>query len=628
MEHTLTLILVMIVALGIFSQWVAWRLNLPAIVLFLLGGVLVGPVFGWINPSRDIGPVLDPLVGLAVAVILCEGGMRLHWHELRHAVHGVRRLVTLGAVLTWGFTALAAHYIGALQWPVSILLGAILIVTGPTVIVPMLRQSYLNRRTASYLKWEGIINDPIGALLAVVVFQYFIFTSTGVPSSHVFIHLGWAIAVALALGAGVALLLAWTFNHAWAPEYLKAPLTFGCVMVIYVLANGILAEAGLLAVTVMGMTMGNMRIAGIGELRRVKEYISIIMVSTVFVVLTADLDPGVLGYVEWHAVALVAAIIFVVRPLAVLLATAFSGMDWRDRVLVAWIAPRGVVASAMAGVFGASMMAAGYEDARLLLPLIFSVVFATVVLHSFTIGYLARWLRLATKPHGALIVGASPWSTELARALNNELHVPVLLVDSSWHRLRPARLAGVRVLHGEFLSTQVQQSLELNEISCLLAATSNDAYNALVCSHFATSLEHDRVFQLPLYNPDDQSGPLVLPRPTRGRQAFSRSAQYEELWRRHDEGWRFHGVKLTSKYTYDDFLRERPEGALVIATLSPRGQLLFRSSGNKSRPASGATLIYYAPGEDSRAGAQASRQTGVDDAPSPSRAGFAGVLST
>src|SRR5699024_9065469 len=217
MEHTLTLILVMIVALGIFSQWVAWRLNLPAIVLFLLGGVLVGPVFGWINPSRDIGPVLDPLVGLAVAVILFEGGMRLHWHELRHAVHGVRRLVTLGAVLTWGFTALAAHYIGALQWPVSILLGAILIVTGPTVIVPMLRQSYLNRRTASYLKWEGIINDPIGALLAVVVFQYFIFTSTGVPSSHVFIHLGWAIAVALALGAGVALLLAWTFNHAWAP---------------------------------------------------------------------------------------------------------------------------------------------------------------------------------------------------------------------------------------------------------------------------------------------------------------------------------------------------------------------------------------------------------------------------
>lgn len=595
MEHSLTLILVMVVALGVFSQWLAWCANWPAIVLFLAGGVIVGPLLGWIDPSTDIGPILDPLVSLAVAVILFEGGMRLHWHELRHAAHGVGRLVTLGSILTWGLTSLAAHYIGGLGWPVAILLGAILIVTGPTVIVPMLRQSSLNGRTASYLKWEGIINDPIGALLAVVVFQYFVFASHGGPIALVFIDLGWAILTALALGGGVSMILAWSFNHAWVPEYLKAPVTFACVMVIYVLANSIFAEAGLLAVTVMGMAMGNMRIAGVGELRRFKEYISILMVSTVFVVLTADLDPAVLRHMDWHAVALVAAIIFLVRPASVLLSTLFTGMDWRDRALVAWIAPRGVVASAMAGVFGARMVQAGYTDAYLLLPLIFSVVFATVIVHSFSIGRLARWLNLATKPHGALIVGASPWSTELARTLTNELDVQVLLVDSSWHRLRAARLAGVRVLYGEVLSEQMQESLELNEISCLLAATSNDAYNALVCSHFVTRLEHDRVFQLPMDEVDERDDPQVVARPLRGRPAFSDNAQYEELWRRHDQQWQFHKTRLSDSYRSQDLMRDLAPDGLVIARLSAQGALLFRPASNAQRLGAGDTVIYYAP---------------------------------
>lgn len=592
----LTLILIAIVIVGVFSQWVAWRFNFPAIVLFLIVGALIGPSFGWIHPSDDIGPILDPLIGLAVAMILFEGGMRLHWRELRQAAAGVRRLVTLGSVLMWGLTALAAHFIGQLAWPTSILLGAILIVTGPTVIVPMLRQSALNRRTASYLKWEGIINDPIGALLAVMVFQYFVFTSTGASGVSVFIHLGWAVLIALCLGGGVAVALAWAFNHALVPEYLKAPLTFAFVILIYGLANAIFAEAGLLAVTVMGVGMGNMRIAGAGELRRFKEYISILMVSTVFVVLTADLDPNVLRHMNWHQAALIAAIIFLVRPVSVFVATAFSGMDWRDRVLVAWIAPRGVVASVMAGVFGTRMVASGYDDAVLLLPLIFSVVFATVFLHSFTIGLLSRWLRLATKPHGALIVGASPWSTALARALTNELGADVLLVDSSWHRLRAARLAGVRVLYGEILSEEVQDSLEMNEISCMLAATSNDAYNALVSSHFVPDLGHDRVFQLPMYSVDEKNGPHVVARPLRGRHAFAENAHYEELWRRHFRQWQFHTTNLTAKYSFADFQRDCPEEAIIIATRNARGALLFRPTGHKAaKPASGDTVIYYAP---------------------------------
>lgn len=596
MEHHLSLLLISITALGVFVQWVAWLLRMPAIVLFLICGVVAGPMLGWMNPSEDIGPVLSPIVGLAVAIILFEGGLSLRLHEFKEAASGVRRLVTLGSMFSWGLYSAAAYWIGGLSLPVSLLFGAILVVTGPTVIIPMLRQASLNRRTASYLKWEGIINDPIGALLAVLVFQYFVL-SDAYPGggSQVFAELGLAILVSLALGGGIGWLLGWAFNHIWVPEYLKAPLTVACVLVIYGLASEIFAEAGLLAVTVMGMVMGNMSIAGKAELRRFKEYVTILLVSSVFIVLTADLDPEVLWHLDWHAAALVAVVLFLARPLAVFLATAFTDMEWRDRLLVGWIAPRGIVAAAVAGVFAPTLIKAGYGGAQQLLPLIFAVVFASVILHGFSLRWLARWLRLSVEPNGVLIVGASPWSTELARALSNELHVQVLLVDSSWHRLRTARLAGVRVLYGEVLSETIQQSLELNEIACMLAATSNDAYNALVCSHFSNSLEHDRVFQLPMYAADENNDAKVVARPLRGRPAFDESAQYEELWRHHFQSWQFYKTRLTETYAYDDFKRDRSSEAIPIAVLHEDRTLLLSPATGGTRPDIGDTIIYYAP---------------------------------
>ncbi len=596
MAHHLSLLLISIIALGVFSQWIAWSLRMPAIVLFLVSGVMAGPVLGWMNPSADIGPVLSPIVGLAVAVILFEGGLSLRLHEFKEAAAGVRRLVTLGSMFAWALYSTAAYFVGDLSLPVSLLFGAILIVTGPTVIIPMLRQAGLNRRTASYLKWEGIINDPIGALLAVLVFQYFVL-SGAYPGggTQVFFELGLAILISLALGGGVGWLLGWAFNHIWVPEYLKAPLTIAFVLVIYGLASEIFAEAGLLAVTVMGMVMGNMSIAGMAELRRFKEYVTILLVSSVFIVLTADLDPKVLRHLDWHAAALVAVVLFVARPVAVFLATMFTDMEWRDRLLVGWIAPRGIVAAAVAGVFAPTLIRAGYGGAQQLLPLIFAIVFASVILHGFSLGRLARWLRLSVEPNGVLIVGASPWSTELARALSNELHVQVLLVDSSWHRLRTARLAGVRVLYGEVLSETIQQSLELNEIACMLAATSNDAYNALVCSHFSNSLEHDRVFQLPMYAADENNDSKVVARPLRGRPAFDESAQYEELWRHHFQSWQFYKTKLTENYGYDDLKRDRSPEAIPIAVLHDDKTLLLSPAIGGARPDIGDTIIYYAP---------------------------------
>ncbi|MEC9406903.1 MAG: sodium:proton antiporter [Abyssibacter sp.] len=597
MTHDLLNVLVLVVSLGVIAQWIAWRLRLPAIVLFLIAGVIVGPVFGWVRPSVDLGDVYRPVVSLCVAVILFEGGLTLRLHEFKEAASGVKRLVSIGAIFAFGLGSLAAKGIGDLDWPVALVFGAIMVVTGPTVIIPLLRQARLNRRTASYLKWEGIINDPIGALAAVLIFQFFVYSGGGDPLDSVLISLGIGSVAAILIGGGAALLIGWAFRNAYVPEYLKAPVMLAGVLVVFAASNTVQHEAGLLAVTLMGMVLGNLELPNFEEMRRFKEYITILLVSSVFVLLTADLDPVTISHLDWHAIALVASMLIIVRPLAILLATVGADMKWNERLLLSWIAPRGIVAAAVAGLFGPEMLDAGYEDAELLLPLVFAMVLSTVTLHGFTISWLAKRLDLATPDDGVLIVGASPWTTELAQSLSKELNLSVLLVDSSWHRLREARLAGVNVIYGEILSDELQLSLQLNGVNVVLAATSNDAYNALVCRNFAGRLEHDRVFQLPMYAPDEgnRQKSKAVARPFTGIPAFADNAQYEELWRRHFQNWKFYKTKITEAYTYEDFLSDLPDESICIGVVREGTRLTFHAPHAPIKPKPGETVVYYAP---------------------------------
>ncbi len=598
MTHDLLNVLVLVVSLGVAAQWIAWRMRLPAIVLFLLAGVAVGPVLGFVRPSVDFGDVYRPVVSLCVAVILFEGGLTLRLHEFKEAASGVKRLVSIGAIFAFGLGSLAAKGIGDLDWPVALVFGAIMVVTGPTVIIPLLRQARLNRRTASYLKWEGIINDPIGALAAVLIFQFFVYSGGGDPLDSVLISLGIGSVAAIIIGGGAALLVGWAFRNGYVPEYLKAPSMLAGVLLVFALSNAVQHEAGLLAVTLMGMVLGNLELPNFEEMRRFKEYITILLVSSVFVLLTADLDPVTISHLDWHAIALVASMLIVVRPLSILLATIGADMKWNERLLLSWIAPRGIVAAAVAGLFGPEMLDAGYEDAELLLPLVFAMVLTTVTLHGFTISWLAKRLDLATPDDGVLIVGASPWTTELAQALAKDLNLSVLLVDSSWHRLREARLAGVNVIYGEILSDELQLSLHLNGVNVVLAATSNDAYNALVCRNFAGRLEHDRVFQLPMYAPDEggnRQKSKAVARPFTGVPAFAENAQYEELWRRHFQDWKFYKTKITEAYSYEDFLSDLPDGSLCIGVLREGKRLTFHAPHAPIKPRPGETVVYYAP---------------------------------
>ncbi len=603
-EDQIVLVIVGVVALGVAAQWVAWRLRLPAIVLLAGSGLIVGPGLGWINPSEELGDLLRPVISLCVAIILFEGGLSLRLAELKEAARGVQRLVYLGAPLAWAAATLCAHYIGGLDWAVSLVFGAIMVVTGPTVIMPLLRQSALNRRTASYLKWEGIVNDPIGALLAVLVFQFFVFSGEGSGLAEVLQGVGLAISSGLVFGGLGGWLTGRAFRAGLVPEYLKSPVMLGLVLVVYEVSNLMQHEAGLLAVTIMGIVVANMNLPGIGDMKRFKEYITIMLVSVVFVLLTADLNVESLTSIGWRGAALIAAIMVIARPASIMLATIRANMEFRERLLLSWIAPRGIVAAATAGVMGPRLVDAGY-DADVLLPLVFAVIFATVFAHGLSLNWLAGRLGLSSRHRDSVvIVGASPWTIELARTLQ-DLKVNVLVADSSWHNLRAARLAGVPVFYGDILSEFAEESVELAHVRTVLAAASNDAYNALVCTQIAPEVGQRHVFQLPM-GTETEDDPKAIARPRRGNVAFGKDAVFERLWRLYVRGWAFYKTKLSENYSYSDFLSERPEDAMQVILLRSDGDVDLFSVQHELEPKPGDTIVYFAPGKPKKAAAEGS----------------------
>ncbi|SET77332.1 cation:proton antiporter [Oceanicella actignis] len=588
-----TTAIALIGALGIGAQWLAWRFQLPAIVLMLLAGILAGPATGLVSPRAQFGPVIDAAVGAAVALILFEGGLTLNFNELRTARPAVRRLAALGAPLGWLTATLAAHWVAGLSWEVAAVFGGVLVVTGPTVVTPLLRQARLDPRPASILRWEAIVNDPLGALAAVLAFEIVAALAAAgghaVPMALAHLALGVAIAGAAGWAAGKALAAA--FRRGAAPEFLKAPAMIAAVLAVYAACDSLLHESGLLAVTVMGVVMGNARLPSLGELLRFKEAVTVLLVSGVFIVLAAGLDAPMIAALDWRAALFVLAVMFVARPAAVLASLIGTNLPWRERAMIAWIGPRGIVAVAISGFFGARLAELGVPDAHMLAPLAFALSAATVVAHGFSIGPAARLLGLtSTEPPGALIVGGSPWSAALAETLL-KAGAPVLVADRNWSHLRHARVLGVPTYYGEILSEQAEHSLNLSRYGWLLATTDNDDYNALVCTDFAPEFGRRNVFQVG--RSDEDEGERGLPVTLGGRPlgAGGDHAAYAERFAR---GWRFRRTALTEDYGFEDWRRDQPEAEL-IAVQGRSGALAFSGPDDPITPRPGAAIIFFGP---------------------------------
>ena len=588
------LVIALVGVLGIGAQWIAWRTGWPAIVLMLAAGFLAGPVLGIFDPERTFGELLEPMVAIGVALILFEGGLSLDFRELNKYGEGVWRLVLLGAPLGWLFGSLAAYYIAGLVWPVAILFAGILIVTGPTVVIPLLRQSSVQQRPGAILRWEAIVNDPVGALCAVVAYEYFRLSAEGATPFQIVPPLLLAAVLSGLIGYAAARVIAWSFPRGLVPEYLKVPILLVAVVGVFVLCNMIEHEAGLLAVTVMGVALANMHVSSLRSIHPFKQNIAVLLVSGIFILLSAGLELEEFRRFEWQFGLFLLALLFVVRPATIMISLLGSKVPWNERLFLAWIAPRGIVMVAVSGLFALRLAEMGYADGSILVGLSFAVVVVTILAHGFTINLVARWLKVTgeTRP-GLIIVGATPWATALARQMH-ELETPVMLVDTSWSRLKPARQAGIPTYHGEILNEATEHNLDLNPFQVLIAATENEAYNTLVCSEFAPEIGTDSVYQLG-EDGEDEDDHRSLPTSLRGRKLFTSGFGVSELNQYQKEGWVFRRTRLSDQYNVKDAQENLPEAANMLLLLKSDGRMRFFTHASTPEPQPGDTIVSYSP---------------------------------
>lgn len=580
-------------AIGVGSQWVAWRLRMPAIVLMLAAGLLIGPATGFFDPGRDIGPLYKPMITLAVAVILFEGGLTLNFHTLSDAAVGVKRLVLLGAPLGWLTSALAIRYGAGLSWESAAVFGGIMIVTGPTVIAPLLRQARLKKRPAMLLQWEAIVNDPIGALAAVMAFQVVVVLhstmAAGEAVAGFVLGTVWAAAVGVAAGWGIAN----AFRRHWVPEYMKVPVLFATLLAAFAASDLVMHESGLLAVTIMGIVIANAELPSYEELRRFKEHATVLLVSGVFILLAASLDLSALKTFDARTVLFILSVVLLARPLTVLISLLGTGLPLREKLLVAFTGPRGVVLVAVAGLFGERLSTLGIEDAAAIGPLAFALVAATVVFHGFTLVPIARWLGVAGgETAGVLLVGGSRFTRALAEALGNA-EVPALITETNRYRLRAAREAGIPVWYGDILGEASENGVEFMAYGTVVAATNNDAYNTLVATDLAPEFGREKVLQIGRLKEDATRHSLP---PTLGGRRFGNGATWDELEALIGKGWTIRSTRLSEEFSFEDWGNTHPKAILIAQLFS--GEIKFLEADAQPKQTPGVRLFALIPPEE------------------------------
>ncbi|REC95986.1 cation:proton antiporter [Kushneria indalinina] len=495
MEHA-ALYLALIGLLSLMCQWAAWRVHLPAILPLLIVGLIAGPVTGWLDPDAILGELLFPLVSLSVAVILFEGSLTLNYEDLRGHGRTVIRLITWGVVITGLIGTVAAWWLLDMPLEIAAVLGGLLVVTGPTVVIPLLQTLRAKANLSQILRWEGILVDPVGALLAVLIYEFVALGQENGAASHTVLLFGQTVGLGFGLGALGGWLWGLILRHHWLPQRLH---NFGTLMIMLTLfagSNALFEESGLLTVTVMGIWMANMRGIPVRPIIEFKETLTVLLVSGLFILLAARITTEQLMTLNWPAWVFLGVLMFVARPITVWVCTIGTELHWREKALLAWLSPRGIVAAAVASLFAIKLEQAGVEGAEMLVPITFLVIIGTVVIQSLFSKPIVKALKVnEPEPTGFLIIGANP----VARAIASELMTmgwTVRLTDTSWDAVQEARMAGLPVYYGNPLSEHATQHLELTGIGRLLPLSPYRELNNLAALHFEHMLGHGNVFRL------------------------------------------------------------------------------------------------------------------------------------
>lgn len=500
-----------IIILGIFAQWAAWRFKLPAILPLILIGLFVGPIstlfssdgFKWIEPVWNgekglfPGESLYNFVSLAIGIILFEGGLTLKRNEISKVGPVILKLISIGSAVTFFGAGLATHLIFNLSWKISFLFAALIIVTGPTVIAPILRNIPLKKDVSAVLKWEGILIDPIGALIAVLVFEFISIGDSSGYTKQALIAFGKIVIVGFSFGSSAAYALYFAIKKKLIPHYLLNVSALSVVLLVFVESDIFAHDSGLLSVVVMGIVLGNSKLHNLKDLLYFKESLSVLLISILFILLSANVNIKDLQIVFiWETAILMAIIIFVLRPIGVFLSTFNSKLKTNEKLFIGWVGPRGIVAAGIASLFGTKLVLKGEPGAEYITPLVFSTVLVTVMLNATTARYFAKLVGVYLKSSkGILILGASQASRIIAKYLtNNGRHV--VLIDNNAENIDKAKALDLDAMQANIYSEDLTNDIELSDIGYLLALTGSDEINRYGLNKFKNQLGEEGAFRL------------------------------------------------------------------------------------------------------------------------------------
>lgn len=553
-----------IIFFGVGAQWVGWKFKLPAILLLLLFGLLAGPILGLVKPDQLMGDLLTPFINISVAIILFEGGLSLKFSELKNVGGTIGNLVSIGVLITWVLTSVSAYVFFGFGWELAVLLGAILIVTGPTVIVPLLRQVRPSGQVGSILKWEGIVIDPIGAMIAVLVYEVILTSGFSEATSLAFMSIFKTILFGSLLGlAGAGVLYALLKKHLL-PDFLQNPVSLMIVVLIFTISDIFQHESGLWATTLMGVVLANQTAARIHHIIEFKENIRLLLLSALFILLAARVElSNLLGNLNLKMLAFLAILIFLIRPASVYISTIFSPINWKERLFLSWMAPRGVVAASISSIFAISLMQNGYPEANQLISIVFITIISTVAIYGLTAPWVARKLGVAKPtPRGFLIIGAHEWAIEMATELE-EYDVKVLIADSNRKSISDAKSEGLDTYYGNVLSESALDELNLDGIGKLLSLTPNDEVNTLAAIRFSELFDRSNVFQLASgsngESEEDEEETIKT-----GRILFQKNATYETITALYESGKIIRSTQLTETFTLEEFKETHGDDAIPM----------------------------------------------------------------
>ena len=574
-----------IIILGILAQWVAWKFKIPAILPLILIGLLVGPIAAaylsedgskWIEPIWNGEKGLFPgeglyyFVSLAISIILFEGGLTLKRSEIKNVGPVITKLITVGAAITFFGAGILAHYIFHLSWDLSFLFAGLIIVTGPTVITPILRNIPLKKDISTVLKWEGILIDPIGALVAVLVFEFISVGGGGGFTKTALIEFGKILLFGTTFGFTFAHALAFAVNKRLIPHYLLNVVSLSAVLLVFVESELFAHESGLLAVVVMGMVLGNGKLNNIKELLYFKESLSVLLISILFILLSANINiEDLMLLYTWKTASLFAIVVFVLRPLAVFVSTFKSKLKLNEKLFISWVGPRGIVAAGIASLFGSKLIKQGVEGAEYITPLVFMIVLGTVLLNATTARVFAKLVGVFLKKSNAILfVGASNPARLIASFLKAK-GKRIILIDSNKNFVQQALDDDLEAFKVDVYDDELTDNIELNDVGYLIALTGSDMVNKHAINKFSPVFGEHGSYKLA------SSQEIIEATVTERKNFFTPNDDYINLSEAYRENPNITEVKIANKEEYDRVLEMLSEEEKAVALFIEKGTGIY-----------------------------------------------------